>query len=139
MCTRLKVAAMYITPGMVIQYRTLSAIKTGRFGIITTHGLTPNARSENLMTVWKHLIHNRAIIEVDGFKEGGIGFGKTDKPTKIACLFDAHGSLVVLTTDAIPEVAKVHHRMPAIIEDEQAWLVNARLKFADSDIQQKMI
>lgn len=139
MCTKLKIASMYILPGMVIQYRTLTAIKSGRFGVTTTFGLTPNARSEGLMTTWKRLIHNRAIIEVDGFKEKNVGFGKVDKPTKIACLFDVDGSLVVLTTDATTEVAKIHHRMPAIIEDEKAWLVNAQLKFADSDIQQKMI
>lgn len=137
MCTKLKVATMYITPGMVIQYKTLSAIKQGRFGL--TGGQFPNVREDRLGTIWAGYFGNRAVIEVEGFREKGIGFGKDNKPTKIACLFDNVGDVAVITTDAVGEVSKIHHRMPCIIEDEMAWLKEGILKKADSDIQLKLI
>lgn len=137
MCTKLKVAAMYVTPGMVLQYRTLSAIKQGRFGI--GGGAIPNARQDKLSSTWSRLFKNRAIIEVEGFNERGTIFGKADKPTKLACIFDELGDLAIITTNSIPVVARLHHRMPCIIEDEVAWLEKGELKLADSDIQQKVI
>lgn len=133
MCTRLKVAKAYITPGMTIQYRILSGIKSGKFGI--AGGSYPNARREGLGTTWRHYyMTNRAILEIDSFIEKGTTFGKKDKPTKLACIYDLTGDLAIITTDSIPEVAKVHHRMPCIIEDEYAWLNDGVLKLADSDI-----
>lgn len=138
MCTRLKVATMYVTPGMVLQYKTLSAIKSGMFGI--NQGSIPNARQDKLPTTWaRFFANNRAVVEVEGFKEHGIGFGKPDKMGKIAAIYDDEGSIAIITTDSMPEVAKVHGRMPAFIEDEKAWLERGELKLADSDIQQKMI
>lgn len=137
MCTKLKVAAMYITPGMVIQYKTLTAIKSGKFGF--TGGMTPNVREDKIKTTWAGYFKNRAIIEVEGFKEKQFGFG-SDEPMKIACLFDVEGDLAIITTDSVGEVASVHHRMPCIITNEGAWLMNGALfHIASIRIQQKMI
>lgn len=140
MCTKLKVAAMYVTPGMVIQYRTLQAVKSGRFGFSSaSYGNIPNVRKEKLLTTWLKLFSNRAIVDAEGFVEHGITFGKPNKLVKIACLFDLDGNLAVITTDSNPQVAPIHHRMPAIIENESKWFVDAELVLADSDIYQKAI
>lgn len=135
MCTKLKVADMYIRPGMVVQYRTLSAIKSGRFGI--GGGSIPNARQDKLNTTWARLFANRGVIEAESFMEHGTSFGKVNKPCKVAIIFDSNGDMAVITTGSTPEVAKVHGRMPAIIEDEKAWLEQGILKLADSDVTQK--
>lgn len=138
MCTKLKVATTYVTPGMVIQYKTLSAIKSGKFGF--TGGLTPNVREDKLKTTWAGYFSNRAVIDVEGFKEKGLGFGNPNGVSKIACLFDVNGDVAIVTTDSTSEVAKIHHRMPCIIADEQAWLEKGTLVHTDSTlIQQKMV
>lgn len=137
MCTRLKVARSYITPGMTIQYRILSGIKSGKFGMMG--GMRPNARKESLSSVWGGLLEHRAILEVDSFVERGVDFGKHEKPTKLACIFDFTGDLAIITTNSIPEVARVHNRMPCVVEDEEAWLRDGVIKLADSDIQQVTI
>lgn len=141
MCTKLKVAAMYVTPGMVIQYKTLSAIKSGKFGF--TGGMTPNVRDDKLVTTWAGYFNNRAVIDVEGFREKGLGFGNPIGVLKVACLFDVNGDLAVVTTDSFkhsPEVAKYHGRMPCIIADEQAWLEKGKIVHAAPiSVQQKMI
>lgn len=138
MCTKLKVAAMYVTPGMVIQYKTLSAIKSGKFGF--TGGMTPNVREDKLKTTWAGYFNNRAVIDVEGFKEKGLGFGNPIGMSKVACLFDVNGDLAIVTTDSSAEVAKVHHRMPCIIADEQAWLAEGKIVHAAPiSVQQKMV
>lgn len=137
MCTKLKIAQSYITPGMTIQYRILSGVKSGKFGMMG--GTHLNARKENLSSVWEVLLSHRAILEVDSFVERGVNFGKHKKPTKLACIFDFAGDLAIITTDSISEVAKVHNRMPCVVEDEEAWLRDGVLKLADSDIQQVTI
>lgn len=135
MCTRLKVAKTYVTMGMTIQYRVLSGIKSGKFGMHGPNYTSLNARRESLGNVWKGLyLTNRGVIEADSFVEKGVQFGKLGKPTKIACIFDNGGNFAIITTDSTSEVAKVHHRMPCVIEDMDAWLNDGVLKLADSDI-----
>lgn len=125
---------MYVQPGMVVQYRTLNAIKSGKFGL--GGGQFPNARQDKLLTTWAGFFANRAVLQVESFSERGVTFGKPGKLTKIAAIHDINGDVAIITTNSMSVVAAVHGRMPAIIEDEKAWLERGELKLADSNIQQ---
>lgn len=132
MCTNLKFRNVHVTPGMVIAYKTLTTMKQGKFGL--AGGMTPNVRADKLYTYWAPLFANRAVIEVDSFVEKGINLGR-DTPIKIACIFDPGGDIAVITRESTGVVAKVHHRMPFIIEDEDKWLRQGELVPANSELQ----
>lgn len=136
MCTRLKVKGTYITPGMVMQYQILSSIRSGRFGLDA--GRMPNVREERLKTYWAPLFGNRAVIEAEVFYEKGCTFGIKNTITRIPCIFDVNGDVGIITTDATGPVKAVHHRMPCIIVDIDAWLKHGYILHMEGIIQSKL-
>jgi len=121
MCTRLRKGTGLITPGVLAQYRVLSGILQGKFGLDFGQGPILNAREESLHGFWHKKDAQRGIIEVDEFYEKNVGFGM-DGPMKVGCLYMPSHNFVIVTTAANNVVLPYHHRMPLIIGDEAAWL-----------------
>lgn len=137
MCTSLKTTTSIITPGVIAQYKVLSGLKSGKFGIDSFNGTILNAREERLGEWWK--TYERGILEAEAFYEKGAAFGIPGKLMKIGCLYAPTGSFVIVTTEANALVAKWHHRMPLILtmEDEGAWYAKKGYIHADYLIQLK--
>jgi putative SOS response-associated peptidase YedK len=98
---------------------------------------TINARAESLMErpTWRSaLSESRCLIVADGFYEWQAGAGGARRPFWItredhepfafAGLASTWGTCAIVTTDAAPEIAGLHDRMPVMLEPglERAWL-----------------
>ena len=133
MCNRLRISQRVITPGLEAQYRILEGIRNGTWGInMGMHDLIFNARSENLHTsFWEPMTRdNRGILTVDSFFEKGYEFIKSDhSPMLLPVVFSMRNSFAVVTMESVGEPKKVHHRMPAIVDEQSAqeWLKQATI------------
>lgn len=122
MCGGLQINKRDVRPGQSIKYRTLSGERMGIWGLGGGHGAY-NARSENITTTWNNLITNKAVVQVDSFDEKGVSFRrKDDKPLFLAAVHDVCGDLVIITKPAYGGVEKIHHRMPLVLNDPEAWI-----------------
>jgi putative SOS response-associated peptidase YedK len=100
-----------------------------------------NARAETVAvkpSFRESLRTKRAVVFADGYYEwqkrhdGSQPYfihRADDEPFAFAALWDATGCTII-TTDASPELASIHDRMPVILSDEfrEAWLASVALE-----------
>jgi putative SOS response-associated peptidase YedK len=128
-------------------------IVTCRWGLIPRWAKNPsgaskmiNARAENLFERPSYrplLSEHRCIVPIDGFYEWGSDkrpryvYNTDSSPLELAGLWttwrdpDGHAlrTCTLLTTEAVGELAQVHHRMPVALDpgDRDSWLIPAPL------------
>ena len=126
MCYTIRHNSRLLTPGQKISIVTindkLELVKRDMtWGMKLFPGqLTYNARSENFNTTWQHLSNNRAILEVEGFKEGTALFEDIlNSKLKLACIYSQQGKFTILTMPSNDKVIAYHHRMPVIVNNKE--------------------
>lgn len=124
MCNRLRIDQRLVTPGMELQYRILTAIRNGTWGM--THGLIKpyNARLEKLHSYWIMYANNRGAIVADSFEEKGYEFEASSGKLILPVIFNDKSEFAIITTESTLAIMPVHHRMPVILSEqgEQLWV-----------------
>lgn len=85
-----------------------------------------NARVEEMhekYTFKPFLNEKRCVILADGYyewntKKEPFKFS-TNKPLFIAAMYTTNNEIFVLTRDSFGDLAKVHHRMPVLLEEDE--------------------
>lgn len=124
MCTSIRKQDIIYHPRMVIPVVTRLGPDNMMWSMMYGMNNMVNLRSEKLYTYWKDYVANRCIIEMDTFYEKGIEF-KLPYPLLLGGLYSkAQRAFAILTKDATPEVAQVHHRMPLIVNADSYYFLN---------------
>lgn len=117
MCIKLKQTGEIITPGKTAIILTNRGLKPMKWGFDTGLGDQANARVESLKEKWLNKGYEFGHMEVDSFFERDERKRETEfkfcKPNLIGIVYKSDHFLVV-TEQASPQVAKVHHRQPCI-------------------------
>lgn len=81
-------------------------------------------RIESMRTVWKNMMPNRGILELDGFWEKDFFFHLNEGSLSIPILYNRDLDFLILTHKSKGVVASVHDRQPIIIKagQENKWL-----------------
>ncbi|CAD8134458.1 unnamed protein product [Paramecium pentaurelia] len=110
-----------------------------KWGFQTKFNLIINARIEEMHekhTFKPFLDKKRCVIIADGYyewnkKKEPFKFS-TNKPLYLAAMYTDDDEIFVLTRDAFGEYAKVHDRMPVLLEDDEIDLwINPKIGFFD--------
>jgi putative SOS response-associated peptidase YedK len=120
MCGKLNIKGRVYVPGTRLPYTSYNGDMWGVWGI----GNAYNARVENASTTWKRLIDNRGIILVEGFYEKDKYIHR--RPLALGLLYNEQDNFVILTRDSQPSIARIHPRMPLIIENDKIedWILH---------------
>jgi putative SOS response-associated peptidase YedK len=150
-CPTSSLPAIRYHPSSEYNYREVDLMK---WGYQTEYNFILNARGEELTekrTFLPMLNHNRVVMIVSGYfewdekktpkqpyafkpKATDANSQDPDKPPVfyIAALTGKDDTLILLTREATPEIAHIHHRMPILLEEDEIdmWLNTDKYKFS---------
>jgi putative SOS response-associated peptidase YedK len=83
------------------------------------NGSQYNARWESILTTWRELNQNRAIMKVDAFWEGEGCFKRKDgKNFNLGCILNGRNEFAILTVEPNEVVKPYHRRAPLCLSDD---------------------
>ena len=130
MCTSVKQAGRTITVGQLATFFDYARRpSTGTFGMWSTAlggKYIYNVRDDKV-NFWMNQGTRRGLMEIDQFYDHGYFFDVGKHAVTIAVVHNAANAFAIVTTQSQGVVQSVHHRMPAIVDNPDAWMSKGQL------------